>query len=128
MVWALKSIFYCLDPNNTGLVRLEDILAEIQARWPREAPALGSPSVEPVVGNKRNIVDPYHEEAVHEGGVRILLDRLVRVDTRGGGGYGDGNRLGSDGACIEDDCDRDGLVHHIRHLLDPRVSTAGSQR
>lgn len=121
VVWALKSIFYSLDPKNTGLVRLEDILEEFQARWPGEAPALGSPSGEPVVGIK------YNEEAVHKGGVRMLLERLVGSGAGVGGSNGDGNGLGSDGACVEGDNDRDGLVDYIRHLLIPRVSTAGSQ-
>ncbi|CAM9315535.1 unnamed protein product [Ectocarpus fasciculatus] len=122
VVWALKSAFYGLDPNDTGLVRLEDILEEIQDRWPREAPALGSRSAEPVVGNKRNFVDPSNKEAVHKGRVRRLLDRLVGIDTGVGGSHGDVNRLGSDSASVEGDSDRDGLTDYIRHLLIPRGS------
>ncbi|CAN0230729.1 unnamed protein product, partial [Ectocarpus sp. 12 AP-2014] len=116
VVWALKSIFYGLDPKNTGLVRLEEILEEIQARWPGQQPAIGSPSAEPIVGIK------YNEEAVHVGGVRMLLERLVGTGAAVGRSNGDGNRLGSDGACVEGDNDRDGLVDYIRHLLIPRCS------
>ncbi|CAM9284052.1 unnamed protein product [Ectocarpus sp. 4 AP-2014] len=116
VVWALKSIFYGLDPKNTGLVRLEDILEEIQARWLGEPPALGSPSAEPVVGIT------YNEEAVHKGGIRMLLERLVGSGAGVGGSNGDGNRLGSDGACVEGDNERDSLVDYIRHLLIPRCS------
>ncbi len=108
-IWALKSIFYDLDQENVGFVRMKDILCALwSASWPRV----------PVVS--ANAASDGETKGKGEARMPIELLRgigagLAEGGDDGGGGDGGG---GEDG--VEDG--RASLVNYIQHLLSPTVS------
>lgn len=99
-VWALKAVFYRLDPDGIGVARLDDLLVALSnARRP-----CGTPLVPPADGRSR-IEANQHERTT------AVLGRLRAAGVQDGKLCGD--RDGDGG---------DGLMQHIVRLLGPRVS------
>jgi len=97
-IWALKNIFYDLDQENAGFVRMKDILSALSsASWPRDAAVSAS--------------------AVFD---RMTVDLLRNLGARlADGGSGDGGGDGG-GSGVEDGVPC--LVNCIQYLLNPGVS------
>lgn len=137
-VWALKAIFYGLDPNNTGFARVDHILEALaQAAWPRDASA----SAVALVSEKTNDMGVVTaatagDETDVKGDAGMLLDALrgLGVGVVSSPGTVNGTAGGCNGNCSghgNGGSDRPDLVHYIVHLLDPRVSvdaTSSSRR
>lgn len=121
-VWAMKSVFYGLDPDNTGFVRLEDILiGAARDRWLERA-------LTPTgfLGNAKKfdkgvrLRAATRGEAGSNGACTTMMTGLRESGIDGGGAH---HRVGADGDTDRDggSCDLD-LVHFVRHLLVPLAS------
>lgn len=111
-IWALKAIFYAIDYGNAGFVPVEDIMSALSgAGWPQGT----SPSDLPHLRQTTSNVGVTSEAHASEH-AETLLNRLSRLGV--GVGHCGG---GCDKAAAQDDSAR--LVHFIRHLLVPPVSS-----
>ncbi|CAM9960681.1 unnamed protein product [Scytosiphon promiscuus] len=127
-VWALKSIFYELDPENTGFVWLENVLIGLaEERRLAEAPTssatcLRSEHMKKGVG--RGAVSS--EDAGRNGSLATKLGRLLGLGVRMRGSRGavgvdggDQNRVGTDDGVEKGEDVGESLLRFVRHLLTP---------
>ncbi|CAM9745291.1 unnamed protein product, partial [Hapterophycus canaliculatus] len=111
-VWAMKNVFYGLDPEKTGFVWLEDYLGNDNVE---KTARLGAATKEKTRGNKARKTMPnrFGEPGEWMGG------------SRGTGSVGSGahSPLGIDGDTEGGDIGSD-LVHFVRRLLVSRVTVS----
>lgn len=128
-VWVMKGIFYGLDPNDAGFVRVDDMMGALaQAEWPRDVSAPAAPVVRQNIATAGLVTAATRdEEAVADGGATMLLHVLTglgvgvasspgTVNEKSGGCKGNSN-----GSGIGEDARAD-VMNYILRILDPRVS------
>lgn len=127
-VWAMKAIFYGLDPNNTGFARLGDVLGALaQVVWPRDVSAPAVPLVSENMATSGLATAATADEETREKFPRIL--RHVFAGLGVGMASLPGAVNGNTGGCKvnsnDNDIRGDARAHamdYVLCLLDPRVS------
>lgn len=109
-VWALKCQFYLLDPEGTGMVRLDDVVAALtKAKWPvTDKPFSTGPGASPTMGCE---VGRQHTGSTNGSvmGSCTIAEGMLAM------GIGEGHWCGCGAGCY-------GIVRQTRCLLASMVS------